>query len=113
MSALLPDCMIGPSEPCLAFTILQEKCEQFGSHISHLVPDREQLFKENADLRALLASAVKIAAEAAEEWDKAPAGMRAGKILLALAGHRRGYRPDTDAIHAALAPLHLVSATKE
>jgi hypothetical protein len=55
-------------------------------------------------LRTLLISAVKIANEAAEEWDKAPSGMRAGKILLALAGHRKGYRPDTDAIHAALTP---------
>jgi hypothetical protein len=27
MSALLPKCMIGPSEPCAAFTILQEKVD--------------------------------------------------------------------------------------
>jgi len=49
-----------------------------------------------------LEAAIKIANEAAEEWDKAPEGMRAGKILLALAGHRPGYRADIDAIHAAL-----------
>lgn len=72
-----------------------------------------ELDEKNAEitkLHSLLASAVKIAGEAAEEWDKAPAGMRAGKILLALAGHRRGYRPDTDAIHAALNPLKLNTA---
>lgn len=51
------------------------------------------------EMLAALRSAVTVANEAAEEWDKAPAGMRAGKILLALAGHRHRYRPDTDAIH--------------
>jgi len=56
---------------------------------------------ESAELA--LAAAVQVAGEAAEEWDKAPEGMRAGKILLALAGHRPRYRPDTDAIHAVLA----------
>lgn len=53
-------------------------------------------------MREALKAAVRIANEAAEEWDKAPDGMRAGKILLALAGHRPGYRQDTDAVHAAL-----------
>lgn len=49
-----------------------------------------------------LERAVKIADEASQEWDSAPAGMRAGKILLALAGHRPGYRADIDEIHDAL-----------
>lgn len=55
-------------------------------------------------LEAALRSAIKIAEEAADEWDKAPSGMRAGKILLALAGHVKGYRADITAIHAALPP---------
>lgn len=55
------------------------------------------------DLLAALKSLVEIAEEAAEEWDKAPSGMRAGKILLALAGHVKGYRQDTDKIHALIA----------
>lgn len=46
-----------------------------------------------------LDSAVAIASEAAEEWDKAPSGMRAGKILLALCGHVNGYRADITAFH--------------
>lgn len=50
-----------------------------------------------------LERAIKIAEEAATEWDAAPQGMRAGKILLALAGHRPGYRIDIDEIHKALA----------
>jgi hypothetical protein len=54
-------------------------------------------------LREALQAAIKIADEAREEWDKAPAGMRAGKLLIALSGHLKGYRPDIDAIHAALA----------
>jgi hypothetical protein len=61
--------------------------------------------KESMDrveaVQAALEMAIKVADEAADEWDKAPEGMRAGKILLALAGHRPKYRADTDAIHAA------------
>lgn len=55
------------------------------------------------DLLEALEAAVKIADEAREEWDKAPSGMRAGKLLIALSGHLKGYRLETDAIHAALA----------
>jgi hypothetical protein len=66
---------------------------------------------ETARLRRNLVAAVRIAGEAAEEWDKAPGGMRAGKILLALAGHRPGYRADTDDIHASLAGLDAVAMT--
>jgi hypothetical protein len=54
------------------------------------------------DLLAALKSAISIAAEAREEWDKAPNEMRAGKLLIALSGHLSGYRPDIDAIHAAV-----------
>lgn len=54
------------------------------------------------DLLNALRSAVLIADEAREEWDKAPSGMRAGKILIALSGGCPGYRADIDAIHAAL-----------
>lgn len=50
-----------------------------------------------------LKAAVSIAEEARKEWDAAPNGMRAGKLLIALAGHIKGYRADIDAIHAALA----------
>lgn len=49
-----------------------------------------------------LRRAIKIADEAREEWDKAPAGMRAGKILIALSGHVPGYRADIDEIHDTL-----------
>lgn len=34
-----------------------------------------------------------------ERWDK---DMRSGKLLLALAGRLPGYRPDVDAVRAAL-----------
>jgi hypothetical protein len=50
-----------------------------------------------------LNAAVKIADEAAREWDAAPFGMKAGKLLLALAGHVKGYRADITAIHEAIA----------
>lgn len=58
---------------------------------------REQVLEE------ALRSAIKIADEAREEWDKAPSGMKAGKLLIALSGNLSGYRHDIDAVHAALA----------
>jgi hypothetical protein len=54
------------------------------------------------DLLNALKSAISVADEARDEWDRAPAGMRAGKLLIALSGHLPGYRGDIDAIHAAI-----------
>lgn len=55
----------------------------------------------DASQLAALQSAIAVADEARREWDAAPNGMRAGKILIALAGGCRGYRADIDKIHAA------------
>lgn len=49
-----------------------------------------------------LREAIRIADEARNEWDMAPSGMKAGKLLIALSGHLPGYRADIDAIHAAI-----------
>lgn len=57
----------------------------------------------NTELLAALRAAVRIAEEARREWDAAPNGMRAGKLLIALGGGCKGYRADIDAIHAAIA----------
>lgn len=54
-------------------------------------------------IKQALERAIKIAGEAREEWDGAPAGMRAGKIIIALAGDCPGYRRDIDEIHETLA----------
>jgi hypothetical protein len=64
----------------------------------------------NAELVEALRLAIKIAAEAQDEWDKAPSGMRAGKILIALAGGLKGYRPDIDKVHGVLAKAILATA---
>lgn len=61
------------------------------------------------DLLAALKTAIRIADEAREEWDKAPSGMRAGKLLIALSGHLKGYRQDIDSIHAAIAKATTVT----
>lgn len=58
---------------------------------------------ETLTLAAALESAIRIADEARDEWDAAPSGMKAGKLLIALSGNLPGYRADIDAIHAALA----------
>lgn len=50
-----------------------------------------------------LQRAVMVAEEARQEWDAAPSGMRAGKLLIALSGELPGYRADIDEIHEALA----------
>lgn len=63
-----------------------------------------------AELLTALKTAVKVAGEAADEWDKAPEGMKAGKLLIALSGGLPGYRRDIDAIHAALAKMDRVAA---
>ena len=53
------------------------------------------------ELEEALESAIKVADEATREWDAAPAGMRAGKLLNALSRRALHYRADIDAIHAA------------
>jgi hypothetical protein len=58
------------------------------------------LLEQNQKLRSALDQAVEVAGEAADEWDAAPDGMKAGKLLVALAGRLKGYRPDIDQIHA-------------
>lgn len=67
------------------------------------VNNHNRLVAEVAQLREALTQAIKVAAEAREEWDKAPSGMNAGKLLIALSGDLSGYRADIDTIHAALA----------
>lgn len=56
-----------------------------------------------AALAEALRTAIKIAGEARREWDAAPSGMKAGKLLIALSGGCKNYRVDIDHIHAALA----------
>lgn len=65
-------------------------------------PSRNDVLEEAA--RAL-ARAVSVAEEARKEWDKAPSGARAGKLLIALGGHCPGYRRDIDEIHSTLDAL--------
>lgn len=107
---------VGPKSPDIArqFRALMDAMETELAHSRATVAacgeEITRVNRLNEQLGAALASAVKIASEAAEEWDKAPEGMRAGKILLALAGHRRGYRPDTDRIHRVLAGRALAQA---
>jgi hypothetical protein len=102
----------GRAEAAQAIEVLRAECDAAVADQCHfvecLVESESKLATARSErdaAREALASAVMIANEAAQEWDKAPAGMRAGKILLALAGHGKGYRSDTDAIHAALSCL--------
>jgi hypothetical protein len=54
-------------------------------------------------LLSALLLARSVAEEARVEWDEAPAGMKAGKLLIALSGALPGYRADIDEIHNAIA----------
>lgn len=71
--------------------------------IQWAIGEIRRLREENERKRELLQSVVAFADEAWSKWD-ADDDMRVGKMLVALAGHCSGYRPDTDAIHAALKP---------
>jgi hypothetical protein len=62
----------------------------------------EMILKELDQTRDALRAAILIAGQAQKEWDMAPDGMKAGKILIALAGGCPGYRADIDAIHSVL-----------
>lgn len=62
------------------------------------------LVAERDALRKALRTAIKVADEAREEWDKAPSGMKAGKLLIALSDPKLKYRADITEMHAALSP---------
>jgi len=62
-------------------------------------------------LAEALRSAIRVADEAREEWDKAPSGMKAGKLLIALSEPSLKYRADITAIHAALSSWEAASHT--
>jgi len=83
----------------LPVATVSEYLDETGAQAVATLLCRGEAFETLVD--ALLA-AIRVAGEAAEEWDKAPEGMRAGKLLIALSGRAPGYRADIDAIHAAL-----------
>lgn len=76
----------------------------FAGDLRALLSANEALARENERLREALIHAIEVAEEAFNEWDAAPDGMRAGKILKALSGSAPRYRADIDAIHDALIP---------
>lgn len=57
----------------------------------------------NEELAGALEATLNVAEEARKEWDAAPQGMKAGKLLCALTDKNINYRADISAIHAALA----------
>ena len=70
----------------------------------------DQIEADRDRLREALRKAIAIANLARREWDAAPEGARAGKLLIALSGLFRGYRDDIDEIHNALAASDRVAA---
>lgn len=78
--------------------------------------DIPALIEEVESLRKALTRAIKIADEVREEWDKAPSGMKAGKLLIALSGHLPNYRAEIDEIHSVAgtpAPVRPTPSAKE
>jgi hypothetical protein len=80
----------------------QHVAEEMSADVSELGAKLAAAEARIAGLREALKHAVEVAEEARKEWDAAPSGMRAGKLLIALGGNCPGYRSDIDAIHAAL-----------
>lgn len=95
--------------------------KEHDSRVTGLLAANNRLLLWGRRLLAALRLAIKVAGDAQEEWDKAPSGMRAGKILIALAGGCPRYRQDTDEIQAAarletsegIAPWLTVSQAKK
>jgi hypothetical protein len=67
--------------------------------IAQIAASRADIAEQMAEA---LRSAIRVADEAREEWDKAPSGMKAGKLLIALSNPDLKYRADITTIHAAL-----------
>ena len=65
-----------------------------------------------ADLVKALETAIRVAGEAREEWDKAPNGMKAGKLLIALSDPSLKYRADITEMHAALSSARATGGTE-
>lgn len=63
------------------------------------------------DLIAALETALKVANEAREEWDRAPNGMKAGKLLIALSNAKLKYRADITAMHETLARVRALDVS--
>jgi len=78
--------------------VLSQKCAETGPN-NQSSPEAQSLLERCSLLESALTAAIEIADQARDEWDMAPQGMKAGKLLMALAGHLPGYRADVDAIH--------------
>jgi hypothetical protein len=64
------------------------------------------------ELIAALETAIKVAGEARDEWDRAPNGMKAGKLLVALAGSPKlNYRADITGMHETLARVRALDVS--
>lgn len=81
----------------------ERETTQWAELCDELDDEVEELRDRVGILTTALALAVTVADEARNEWDAAPSGMKAGKLLIALSGNLPGYRADIDTIHAALA----------
>lgn len=80
--------------PALAFTEWVSEPEKAAEKIVEVLNQT----KLKQAMRAI-DLAIKIAEEAREEWDKAPSGMKAGKLLIALIDPSLRYRDDITEMH--------------
>jgi hypothetical protein len=81
--------------------------EPVASSLAAGYPEREseanaRLIAAAPDLLKALKTAIRIANEARIEWDRAPGGMKAGKLLISLSDPTLNYRADITEMHAAL-----------
>ena len=78
---------------------------QLGYAQAEITRLKEQIVAERRLAIKALETAIDVAGEAREEWDKAPAKMKAGKLLIALSESSFKYRADITAMHTILATL--------
>lgn len=76
-------------------------------HDEALRSEIERLTARLAEAENALRTMVEFAKEAHQEWDSDNDDSRAGKMLFAMAGGIRGYRPETEKVHELLATLNI------
>lgn len=78
---------------------LENRVGDLNRHIKELEENATMHEAEIGELRAALATAIKVAGEARKIWDEAPSGMKAGKLLIALSDPTLSYREDISEMH--------------
>lgn len=83
----------------MSWSSQKDDAKRIADHACEVLP---KLVEQRDELRAACEGIVSLALDAFEYWDD-DQDHKVGKILSAMAGRLKGYRPECTALHAALA----------